>query len=134
MKQKIEQRYAVITAKSDDEITNKINLFCSRHKVNNVKVTTCDHNLEGTGIRSQNYKLMYTATIAYDVDLIKEAIDDEITTVIANRFKNAIPPHNLFGDIDLIEKWQKEEITKYMDSDEFKEIEKQIKQKYENEY
>ena len=42
MKQKIEQRYAVITAKSDNEITDKINNFCNRHKVNNVKVTTCD--------------------------------------------------------------------------------------------
>jgi len=64
MKQKIEQRYAVITAKSDHEITDKINQFCNRHKVNNAKVTTCDHNLEGTGIRSLNYILMYTATIA----------------------------------------------------------------------
>lgn len=133
MKQKIEQRYAVITAKSDDEITNKINLFCSRHKANNVKVTTCDHNLEGTGIRSQNYILMYTATIAYDVDVIKEAIEDEITTVLANHFKDTRPPHNLLGDRDLIDKWQKEQISQYMKSDEFKEIEKQIKQKYENE-
>lgn len=97
-------------------------------------MTTCDHNLQGTGLRSQDYIIVYTATICYDIDLIKESVDDEITTYLSNRFKNTPVPFELLGNRDLIEKFQKEEIAKFMETEEFKEFEKMIIEKYEAYY
>lgn len=116
MSHQIVKRYKVITARSAEDITNEINYFCSNKKIESVTVNAASHNLEGTGLRSSNYALIFIATIAYEFDITEDKIQNELIKLFENK-KSYTP----------------EAIKVFLESEEFKKAYSKIVEKYEKE-
>lgn len=132
MSHQIEKRYKVLTARSAEEITNEINYFCRNKKTESVTVTACDHNLQGTGLRSCDYMLVFIATITYEYDITEEKITDELASFIKNKVEEKMqnipnnPIYNTLYGKDLREKL----IDEVKNSDEFKAFYNEVIEKY----
>lgn len=128
MSHKIEKRFKVLRGESTEDITDKINDFCKCKKVLSVNVSACDHNLQGTGLRSADYTLVYIATIAFEVDATEEKIQEELTAFIERNLKDICPPcrvgENFEGRIQMI-------VNNFIESDKYKNFEKELRKKYE---
>lgn len=129
MSHKIVQRFKVLRGDNTEEITDKINDFCKCKKVLSVNVSACDHNLQGTGLRSADYIFVYIATIAFEVDATEEKIQEELNAFIEKNLKYSIPPRrvgeNFEGRVQMI-------VNNFVESDTYKNYEKQLREKYEN--
>ncbi len=127
MSHKIEKKVKVLRSESIAEITDKINDFCKCKKVLSVNVSACDHNLQGTGLRSADYTLVYIATITFEVDATEEKIQEELNAFIEKNL--TIPPRrvgeNFEGRVKMI-------VNNFVESDTYKNYEKQLRKKYEN--
>ena len=117
MSHKIEKRYKVLSARSSEDITNEINYFCKGKKVESVTTTACSYNLQGSGLRSSDYTLVFIATITYEFDITEEKIQNEIMKFIQNKVK--FPT--------------KTEIDRITNSEEFKKFYDETAAKYEKE-
>ena len=87
MSHKIEKRVKVLRSDNIEEITDKINDFCECKKVLSVNVSASDHNLQGTGLRSADYILVYIAVITFEVDATEEKIQEELNAFIEKNLK-----------------------------------------------
>jgi len=129
MSHKIEKKVKVLRSDNIEEITDKINDFCKCKKVLSVNVSACDHNLQGTGLRSADYTLVYIATIVFEVDATEEKIQEELNAFIEKNLKYSIPPRrvgeNFEGRVKMI-------VNNFVESDTYKNYEKQLRKKYEN--
>lgn len=125
MSHQIEKRYKVLTARSAEDITNEINYFCCNKKTESVTVTACDHNLQGTGLRSCDYTLVFIATITYEYDVTEEKITDELAAFIKNKVeeKTQNMSHNSIYDREKL-------IDEVKNSDEFKAFYNEVIEKY----
>lgn len=114
MSHKIEKRYKVLNARSSEDITNEINYFCKGKKVESVTTTACSHNLQGTGIRSADYALVFIATITYEFDVTEEKIQNEIMKFIKSKVE--FPTQTAIDAItnsDEFKKFYDETVAKY---------------------
>lgn len=125
-------KYQVLTAKSSEEITNKINSF-QDGKITSVSVTAIDHNSQGTGLRAADYMLIFVATIGYEFDITEDKIQKELyefandkAEKMARREKGNYG-HGYSYQKDLFKNLFKEIIS----SEEYKTKENEIRLKYE---
>lgn len=118
MSHKIEKRYKVLSARSSEDITNEINYFCKGKNVESVTTTACSHNLQGSGIRSSNYALVFIATITYEFDLTEEKIQNEIMKFIQNKVKYPTQTAiDLVTNSEEFKKFYDETVAKYEKED-----------------
>lgn len=115
MSHEIVKRYKVITARSAEDITNEINYFCNNKKIESVTVNAASHNLEGTGLRSSNYALIF-ATIAYEFDITEDKITNELIKLLES--KKFYTP---------------KAVKDFSETEEFKKAYSEIVEKYEKE-
>lgn len=134
MKHKIEKRYRVFSEKSEDLITDRINNFGISNKILSVNVSTCSHNLSGSGLRAADYILIYTATICFEYDVTEAKIQKEIENYITKKEKEMRTPGNLFvSPIEHREYSFDETIKKITETEDFKKFYNELLKKYENE-
>ena len=114
-----------MTARSAEDITNEINYFCCNRKTESVTVTACDHNLQGTGLRSCDYTLVFIATITYEYDITEEKITDELAAFIKNKLEEKTQniSHNSIYNREKL-------IDEVKNSDEFKAFYNEVIEKY----
>lgn len=128
MAHKIEKRFKVLRGDSAEDITNKINDFCECHKVLSVNTSGCEVE---KNITFGNAKfLVYIATIEYESDVTEEKIQEELTAFIERNLKDICPTcrvgENFESRIKMI-------VNNFVESDTYKNYEKEVCKRYENE-
>lgn len=113
MSHEIATRYKVLTARSAEDITNEINYFCNNKKIESVTVNAASTNLEGTGLRSSNYRLTFIATIAYEFDITEEKIQNELMKFFENKKIYTIEAAKVFEETEEFKKAYREIVEKY---------------------
>lgn len=116
MSHEIVKRYKVITARSAEDITNEINYFCNNKKIESVTVNAASHNLEGTGLRSSNYALIFIATISYEFDITEDKITNALMKFLESK-----------------KFYTQKAIKDFSETEEFKKAYSEIVEKYEKE-